>query len=58
MYNNVQFKVKFSHIETEFFDVEEGVKEGCVLSPVLFCIYINEFANLLKSHDIGVIQYM
>ena len=41
----------FSHIETEFFDVEEGVKQGCVLSPILFCIYINEYA---KSHDIGV----
>ena len=54
MYDNVQSKVKFSHIETEFFDVEEGVKQGCVLSPVLFCIYINEFAKLLKSHDIGV----
>ena len=50
MYN----KVKCSHIETELFDVEEGVKQGCVLSPDVFCIYINEFAKLLKSHDIGV----
>ncbi|XP_072025055.1 uncharacterized protein [Amphiura filiformis] len=54
LYDNVQAKVKFGDIETDFFNVEEGVKQGCVLSPVLFCVFMHEFTKLLNSHDIGV----
>ncbi|XP_072025104.1 uncharacterized protein [Amphiura filiformis] len=54
LYNNVQSKVKFGDIETDFFDVSDGVKQGCVLSPILFSIYINEFANILRENNIGV----
>ena len=54
MYANVQAKVKFGSIETEFFNSDEGVKQGCVLSPILFCIYINEFTKLLRSHKLGI----
>jgi hypothetical protein len=54
LYMNVQSNVKFGDIETDFFDVEEGVKQGCVLSPILFCIYINELARLIINEDVGV----
>ena len=54
MYKNVQAKVNFGSIQTDFFNIDEGVKQGCVLSPVLFCIYINELTKLLKLHDVGV----
>ena len=54
LYDNVQAQVKFGDIETDFFDVSVGVKQGCVLSPVLFSIFINEFTKVLKKHDIGV----
>ena len=54
LYNNVQSKVKFGDIETDFFNVSDGVKQGCVLSPVLFSIYINEFAKMLKECNVGV----
>jgi hypothetical protein len=30
MYDNVQAQVKFCDIETNFFEVHEGVKQGCV----------------------------
>lgn len=54
LYDNVQAQVKFGNIETDFFKVDEGVKQGCVLSPVLFCIFISEFSKLLKKYDLGV----
>jgi len=54
LYDNVKAQVKFGDIETDFFDVSDGVKQGCVLSPVLFCIFIHEFTKLLKKHDLGV----
>jgi hypothetical protein len=54
LYENVQAQVKFGNIETEFFEVSEGVKQGCVLSPVLFCIFIHEFTKLLVKNDVGV----
>lgn len=54
LYDNVQAQVKFGTIETGFFDVSNGVKQGCGLSPVLFCIFIHEFTKLLKKHEVGV----
>lgn len=54
MYDNVQANVTLGDIETDFFEVEEGVKQGCVLSPILFCIYINELAKLIKKEEVGV----
>ena len=54
MYDNIQAQVKFGDIETDFFEISEGVKQGCVLSPVLFCIFINEFTKLLRKHEVGV----
>ena len=54
LYHNVKCNVRFGDIVTDFFDIDEGVKQGCVLSPVLFCIYINEFSKMLQAQDIGV----
>ena len=54
LYRNVQSRVKFGDITTDFFDVDDGVKQGCVLSPILFCVYINELARLIKEESIGV----
>ena len=54
LYDDVKAQVKFGGIETDFFDVHDGVKQGCVLSPVSFCIFIHEFTKLLQKHDVGV----
>ena len=55
MYNNVQSQVKFGNtITTDFFDIEEGVKQGCVLSPILFCIFINNLAKMIREASLGV----
>ena len=50
LYKNVQAMVKFRNVSTDFFKMDKGVKHGCVLSPVLFCIYIHQFTKFLNDH--------
>src|SRR6185437_15568379 len=38
---------------TEFFPIETGVRQGCILSPLLYSIFINDLAVELKSHRLG-----
>ncbi|KAI5752203.1 hypothetical protein M8J77_014832 [Diaphorina citri] len=39
------------------FNVHSGVKQGCVLSPLLFLLYIQSAKNNVKQHDIEGVQY-
>ena len=32
---------------TDYFDCEEGLKRGCLLSPVLFFMFVNEFTKII-----------
>ena len=45
MYSNVQACVRGSNGLTDYFECLQGLKQGCILSPVLFSILINELAN-------------
>ena len=54
MYSNVKCKVVFNDIESDMFDVNEGVKQGCPLSPVLFSIYMNELKKIIKERKLGI----
>ena len=40
--------------KTDFIDVDVGVRQGCVLSPVLFSIYINGLAKEVASSSLGI----
>ena len=37
--------------KSDRFSLEQGVAQGCSLSPILFSVFIN---NLLKRHGLGV----
>jgi len=43
---------------TDFFGISNGTKQGCVLAPLLFCIF---FAMMLlvafRNSDIGILIY-
>jgi hypothetical protein len=50
LYSNSKCAVKESKINrAEFFFYSKGVRPGCILSPLLFNIYINELATLFDN---------
>ena len=42
--------MKINDIFTEWFKVNMGFKQGCVLSPTLFSIYVNDLATEIKKN--------
>ena len=46
--------VRVNGKQTRWFNVESGLRQGCILSPLLFNLYINDLAILIKSLDRGV----
>ena len=54
LYSNVQSKVIFGTVETEWFDVENGVKQGCVLSPTLFSLLMCDLVDMLIQENVGL----
>ena len=54
LYKGVSSCVKLNKHTTEWFDVKCGLRQGCVLSPLLFNLFINDLALYLKSLDVGI----
>ena len=66
MYTKQSLRVRWSNIFSENFDVSNGVKQGGILSPILFSIYMDGLiANLrlcgmgcrISRYFVGVIVY-
>ena len=49
IYSNTKCAIKLSDNRTPFFPYKKGVRQGCVLSPMLFNLYINEIPELFKN---------
>ena len=54
LYHNVQSSVKIHGKLTEWFTITTGLKQGCILSPILFNLYINDLVNQLKCSCQGI----
>ena len=54
MYSVVQSAVLVGEEQTEWFDLSTGVRQGCVMSPVLFSLFINGLAREIIEKTVGV----
>ena len=53
LYTSQQAHVLWNGHFSQWFDIKNGVKQGGVLSPVLFCVYLDGLLCALKSDGYG-----
>ena len=49
MYSRSKCYIKLGAKRTGYFEYTRGVTQGCILSPLLFNLYLNELPNLIKD---------
>ena len=54
LYKDVESAVRINGTMTEWFPVSDGLKEGCLLSPSLFAVYINDLAKEIERLQCGI----
>jgi hypothetical protein len=53
VYESVESSVIVNDHRTRFFKVDVGLRQGCLMSPILFALYINGLAEEIRKVDIG-----
>ena len=56
MYQSVKACVRTNEGLTSFFNCPLGLKQGCLASPILFSIFINELATELENSNLRGVQ--
>ena len=54
VYTGTSSEVKVGEERSKPFRVVCGLRQGCILSPLLFSLYINSLVNKLKEEDVRV----
>jgi hypothetical protein len=54
LYTDVRCAVRVNGMLTSLFPVSSGVKQGCLLSPTLFGIYVNDLASAINELNCGI----
>jgi hypothetical protein len=53
IYLNQSCFIRWNSVESGIFMVKNGVRQGAILSPSLFCVYIDTLLNQLRDAGIG-----
>ena len=54
IYDNSKCCVRLGGEKTKTFDIKTGVRQGCVLSPFLFCLVIDFILRKLDRNEFGI----
>jgi hypothetical protein len=54
LYKSVKGCVRLNGIQSDWFSVGSGLKQGCPLSPIMFNLFINDLARVLNEIGMGV----
>jgi hypothetical protein len=54
LYQNPKCAVRINNMYTDYFDIPNGLKQGCLLSPTLFKIYVNDLAVEINKLNAGI----
>jgi hypothetical protein len=50
MYSSVQSCVRWGASLSDFFECLQGVKQGCLLSPLIFSLFVSEVADFVREN--------
>ena len=54
IYSDIKLSTIVDGEYTRFVPAEQGVRQGCPLSPVLFDIFVDELVTMLKARTLGL----
>jgi hypothetical protein len=54
IYKTVESCVRIEGDITEWFSIETGVRQGCVLSPLLYALFINGLVREINALNLGI----
>ena len=54
IYMDVQYCIRLNGLHTDWFNVRTGLKQGCLLSPLLFNLFNNNLVQTINSLNVGV----
>ena len=54
LYEDVVCSVNVNNTLTDWFSVNSGIKQGCILSPTLFAMYIDDLVQEVNHKHLGV----
>ena len=57
LYTNVKSTIKLSSTNTPWIDLTAGVKQGCILSPILFNLFLNPLTDTIDALQQGIPIY-
>ena len=52
-YANLECRVRWGDTTSEWFSIMAGVRQGGVLSPIFYCIYVDDLVEILQALGIG-----
>ena len=54
-YSSQDFMVRWANILSSAFKVSNGVRQGGIMSPVLFNVYMDDLSHLLSNSNVGCV---